>query len=124
MGDEEVLDFLRVDVHPARDDHVALAVGQEQVAVGIDIPDVAERRPRGVPGIAALAGLGLVPEVPEIHPTLEIDDSLLTGRKLLAAVVADVQRAPGGPADRARLIKPLLRGDPGRAVAFGAAVVL
>src|SRR6516164_1992214 len=45
MGDQHVLGLLRVDVHPARDDHVGLSVGEIEVAVLVEIADVAERRP-------------------------------------------------------------------------------
>ena len=47
VGDEQVLGFLRIDVHAAADDHERLAVGQEQEAVVVEVADVAERRPVG-----------------------------------------------------------------------------
>ena len=43
--DQQVLRLLRIDVDAARDDHVGLAVGQVQVALGVDVADVAERGP-------------------------------------------------------------------------------
>ncbi len=42
---EDVLRFLRVHVHAARDDHVRLAVGEVEEAVLVDLADVAEGRP-------------------------------------------------------------------------------
>jgi hypothetical protein len=50
MSDEHVLGLLRIDVHAARDDHVRLPVGQVQVAVLVEVPDVAERAPAPVVG--------------------------------------------------------------------------
>jgi hypothetical protein len=55
MADQQVLDLLRIDVHAAGDDHEALAVGEEQIAVLVDPADVAERRPAVL--VAALGGL-------------------------------------------------------------------
>src|SRR5260221_7949632 len=39
--DEHRFDFRRIDVHAARDDHVALAIAEEEIAVGIEIAHVA-----------------------------------------------------------------------------------
>ncbi len=36
-------DFGRIDVHPARDDHVPLAIVEKQIAVGIEVSDVTAR---------------------------------------------------------------------------------
>src|SRR5262249_31331588 len=43
MRGEDVLDLERVDVHAARDDHVVLAVGDEEIAVGVEVAHVADR---------------------------------------------------------------------------------
>ena len=45
VADEHVLGLARVDVHAAGDDHVRHAVGQVEVAVVVDVADVAERGP-------------------------------------------------------------------------------
>ena len=42
---EQVFDLLRGDVLAAADDHVLLAVGDRQVAVGVEPPDVAGAEP-------------------------------------------------------------------------------
>ena len=42
VGEELALDLGRVDVHAAADDHVDLAVAQEQVAVLVELADVAD----------------------------------------------------------------------------------
>ena len=43
--DEQVLGFLRVDVHAARHDHERAAIGEEQVAVVVEVAHVADGRP-------------------------------------------------------------------------------
>jgi len=45
VRDQHVLGLLWVDVHAARNDHVGLAVGEIEKAFGVEIADVAERRP-------------------------------------------------------------------------------
>ena len=63
MGDQHVLGLLRVDVHAARDDHVALAVGEIQKTFGVEIADVAERRPAlVVVGLLRLLGIVVIGE--------------------------------------------------------------
>ena len=57
VGDQLVLDFLRVDAHSAGDDRVALAIGQGQVTVLVEIADIAQGRPCRVERIADVAGL-------------------------------------------------------------------
>ena len=49
---EGVLDLLRIDVDPTGDDHEALAIRQEQIAVLVEVSDVADGAPvvvRGMP---------------------------------------------------------------------------
>ena len=43
MTDQLGLDFSRIDVHSPADDEVGAAIGEEEVAVGIDVAVVAER---------------------------------------------------------------------------------
>src|SRR6185312_9790150 len=62
VSGQDVLRFLRVDVDPAGDDHVARPVGQVQVAVRADVADVAHRAGHAVAG-AARGGLLRVAEV-------------------------------------------------------------
>ena len=48
------LDLGRIDVHAAADDEVRAAVGEEEVAVVVDVADVAERevrRPGSAPSV-------------------------------------------------------------------------
>src|SRR5215831_242061 len=48
MGDQQVLAFLRINVHPAGDDHECPPVGQIDVAFLVDIADIADRAHRAV----------------------------------------------------------------------------
>ena len=45
VGDEQVLGFLRVDVHAARHDHEVAPVGEVEVAVVVEVAHVADGRP-------------------------------------------------------------------------------
>ena len=45
VGDQDVLGLLGIDVHPTGDDHVRLAIGEEEEPVGVEVADIAERRP-------------------------------------------------------------------------------
>ncbi len=123
VRDQQVLGLLRVDVHAARDDHVRLAVGQVEVAVGVDVADVADRR-RGAAGAAALGRLVGIAPVREVRGPVEPDRARLPLRHLVAVVVEDQQRAGDAVADRARVGEPLLAVAPREAVGLGGAVVL
>ena len=108
VGEQRALDLGRVDVHAARDDHVGLAVAQEQVAVLVEVPDVAD----GEEALQAVGvGLVLVLEYSK-SPCAErhVHGADLAGRQPLAVVVedADLGARPRLP-DRARLRQPLLR---------------
>ena len=63
MGEEHALDLGGIDVHAAADDHVGLAVAEEQVAVVVEVADVADGEE---PGLAVRLGLVLVLEVLEL----------------------------------------------------------
>ncbi|MNE23155.1 hypothetical protein D3C80_1163980 [compost metagenome] len=122
MLDQQVLDLLRIDVHPARDDHEALAVGQEQIAVLVQPPDIAQGGPA-----ARVIGGGRLLRVVVIFErviALEIDVADHARRQFVALVVADVDDAEVGAAHRSRLPQPLFRVDDGHAVALGPSVVL
>ena len=106
---EHVLDLLRVDVHPAGDDHERAPVGQEQVAVLVDVADVAERGPVGV--LRVLRGRASSPgrcgSRTAACVALEVHRADLARRAARApSSVADAQRrrapparpSPGGPA--------------------------
>ena len=122
VGDEQVLDFLRVDVHAARDDHEVLAIGEVEEAVGVDVADVAERRPAFA--AARVRGLLRVVVVLEGGAVGEVDGAGLARRQHAAVLVEDTQLADQRAADGAAVREPLLRVAGDEAVALGAGVVL
>uniref|UniRef100_A0A0N4Z3R1 Transcriptional regulator n=1 Tax=Parastrongyloides trichosuri TaxID=131310 RepID=A0A0N4Z3R1_PARTI len=109
------------DIHPARDDHEALAVGQEQIAVLVQPPDIAQGRPAA----RVIGGRRLVRVVVVFERVLalEIDVADLARRQLIPFIVADMDHAEIGLAHRAGLLQPLVRVDDGHAVALGPGVV-
>ena len=123
---EMALGFLRVDVHAARDDHVRLAIGEVEIALGVEVADVADREE-----IAAIRrrGLLLVLVVVEarlgIGRRLEEDRAFAHGFGDRRSVVIEQMHLAAGPVstDGALVRQPLLRADQ-RAAAFGARVVL
>ena len=65
---DAALDLGRIDVDPSRDDHVALAVAQEEVAVFVEVTDVADREVAlFVEGLLRLLFVALVFEVGGTH---------------------------------------------------------
>ena len=121
MGDDEVLDLLRIDVHAAGNDHEALAVGEIEIAVRIDLPDIAQRRPAMlVGGGRRLLGVVMIGERRAVR---EIDHAFLPDRYLVAVLVADVDHADQRAPDRALALEPFLRGDQRESVAFGAGII-
>src|SRR3546814_10283841 len=76
MGDEQIFDLLRIDIHAARDNHEALSIGQIQIAVGVDMPDIAERAPLRMVRMTRIACLFGVVEILEIPSALEIDEAV------------------------------------------------
>ena len=63
VGEQDVLDLLGVDVDAARVDRERLAVGEVDVAVVVEVADVAER---ATCSAACLRGLGLVAVIAEV----------------------------------------------------------
>src|SRR6266545_5047781 len=110
VGEEHPLDLARIDVHAPRDDHVDLAVAEEQVAVLVEIADVAD----GEEAVPAIGGrLGRVALVLEVRlGQRHVHGADLTGGELVPVIVEDTDLAARpGLADRARSLHPLLRGD-------------
>ena len=99
-----------------------LAVGEVEIAVLVEIADVAERRP----AVAAIGGFGLggIVAIGEGRPAVEIDDAVDARRQGLARLlVDDADMADKGASDRAAMGEPFLRSDDRDAVAFGAGVI-
>ncbi|CKT39602.1 Uncharacterised protein [Mycobacterium tuberculosis] len=122
MGDQEVLRLLRVDVHAAGDDHVVAPAGQEQVAVVVEIADVADGYPAVL--VARRRGFRRIVEVFEGVPALEIDFARLVRRQLAAVGAHDVHPALYGLADRTRMRQPILGCDQRRPAGFRGGIVL
>ena len=123
---EQVLDLLRVDVHAAADDHERLAVGEEQVALVVEVAEVADGRPErvlGVPGGRRLLRVVVVGE--RLVVALEVDRPDLArpaarrrpGRTSAGCPSRDRPTVPG-------VRQPVLGSDVGGAVGLGARVVL
>ena len=86
---EHVLGLLRVDVHAAADDREALAVGEVEVAVVVEVADVAEVEPAlRAAALGRLLGVAVVLEAR--RRGLEPDVADLADRQLVVVVVADV----------------------------------
>src|SRR5690606_34609896 len=62
-ADQRILDFGGVDIDAARDHHVALAVAQKQIAVGVEVADVTDADQAVAAGLGARPGLAVVVEV-------------------------------------------------------------
>src|SRR6476620_7950801 len=75
--DQHRFDLRRVDVDAARDDHVALAVAQEDVAVGVLVADIAHRHEVAQRDLAALGVVVVVGEFREMGPA-QVDLADLT----------------------------------------------
>src|SRR5215831_2242223 len=92
-----------------------------QEVVGIDVAYVTERRPTlGILGLGGLLRIVVVGERPAVG---EIDRAGLAARQLVAGLIADLDRAEHGAADRALVREPVGGVAHGEAVALGTAVV-
>ncbi len=87
VRDERPFDFGRVDVDAAADDHVARPVAQEEVAVFIEISDVADRE--GLPVERRRGGLRIVAILERSARRLEVDVADLASGQVVAVVVDD-----------------------------------
>ncbi len=123
--DERRLDLRGVDVHAAADDHVDLAVRQEDEPVVVDVAHVAEREhPRLEVDVLGLLGGVVVLEV-GAEEVAEVERADLVGAELLA-VLADHEQLAGRRrrADGPRVVEPFLRLGPRRDASLGGAVAL
>ena len=126
MQGQAVLDLLGVDVHAAGDDREGPAVGEEEVAVLVDMADVPGGRPVGVLGVLRLTGARVVVVVAEREfLALEVHGSRLPDGQHLAVLTADPQLAEeAAAAHGARLAQPLVGADEGDPVGLRRRVVL
>ena len=122
VGDEDVFGFLGVDVHAAGDDGVGFAVGEVEVAVGVQVADVAERGP-AIWRVRAGGGGGVV-VVFEGGAAGEEDVAGFAGGERGAGFrVQNFDLADRRAADAAAVGEPVSGIDNGDAIAFGAGVV-
>src|SRR4029078_622807 len=66
-ADQRVLDLRGIDVDAARDHHVALAVAQEERAVGVEVADIADADEAVAAGFGPGLGLAVVVEIRHRH---------------------------------------------------------
>src|SRR5215831_639066 len=122
MHDENIFDLLRVDVHATGDDRVGDPVGEEEIALLVEVADVPEGAPTlGVEGFRRLDWVVVVLERP---PSLEPDGARLAWWQLLASGAEDVHGGVLRAAHRPRVGEPLLGADGDKAIALAARVVL
>ena len=122
VGDQQVFALLRIDVHPARDDHEGRPVGQIQEPVGVDVAHVPHRRHCAVGG----SGFGRAARVLKILERighLEPQRSGLAGRTGLHFVVQHMQLAGHYAPDRAPVRQPLSAVTGAESHAFGGPIV-
>src|SRR3546814_20217363 len=105
-----ILDLLRIDVHPARDDHEALAVGQVEEAFFINFTHIAEGRP--ALAVAARRGLFRIIMIFKDIFALEEDGAFLAdGAFGLVVLAHDMDRSADSAAGGA-LVRPPSLGVP------------
>ena len=123
MRDQEVFALLRVDVDTAGDDHERRSIGQVEVAVVVDVADIADRR-HGPVGRAGLGGLDRVVEVGEFAHGREPQRSGLTFCSRLHVLVEHMHLARHHLTDSSPMAEPLLAVAHRETEEFGSAVVL
>ena len=109
MRYKQPLYFRGVHVDPARDDHEVLSISEIEVALLIQITHVANGSPTsGVKGLVSLPGFV---EVFEACHLGKVDLTHFAYRQLLEIIVENFRNAGQWPADRPRMVKPILRVD-------------
>ena len=103
MGEQHVLDLARVDVDAAPQHHVARAVGEVEVAVVVEVTDVADRERVVAPRGRCLRVITVVVEAPTTRRA-GVDETFRTRRQLVA------RRRGCAPRHRATACRP----SPGR----------
>ena len=120
---EHAFDLGRIDVDAARDDHVDLAVAQEQVAVLVEVADVADgEEPVRAGSRSVFSASSLYSKLPVASDMYTVPISPGGSSLPSSSRIADLRARPR-LADRAGLLEPLLGGDD-RAAALGRRVVL
>src|SRR3984957_17691811 len=116
------LDFGRVDVDAARNHHVALAIADEDVAVRVDVADVARGDKTVALDLGALLRLVVIGEIRIIrYPRIDLADLALRQHPAILADEAQF-RARRYLADGAGLLQRVLGIGEGHRAGFGRAV--
>src|SRR6185436_11692931 len=89
------LDLGRIDVDAARDHHVALAIADEDIAVGVDVTDIARGDEAVAIDLGTLFRLVVIGEV-RIAGDARIDFADLALRQFFAVVADEAQFGPRG----------------------------
>ena len=118
---QQVLRLLRIDVHPARDDHERRPVREVDVTVLVDVAHVPQRPP--APIVGDRRGLSWRLEVLERGSALEVQLPRLTDGKLGPVLADHVHRRPR-LADRSRVSEPLVWPDRRSSESLCPAVIL
>ena len=121
MSHQMVFNLLRVNVHAARNDHEAFAVGEIQIALFIEPPDVAKRGPAMLVGRAF--GFLRVVMVAERRGAFEENRAFLAHRDIVAIIVANMHDGIQRPANRALVRQPLFARDKGNSLPFGSGII-
>jgi hypothetical protein len=93
VGEQHGLHLGGIDVHAARDDHVGLTIAQEQVAVVVDVADVAHGEELAGTVRRGLVGIVVVVELPQ--RLTEVDEARHARWALVALLVDDPQHHAG-----------------------------
>ena len=104
VGDEDVLGFLRIDVHATRHDHERAAIGEVEVALVVEVAHVADASPSRASsnGLLRLRSSLWYSKPGRLAARLEEHGADVAGRDVVAVFVDDVDRREHRPADRTR----------------------
>ncbi len=123
VAEQGGFDLGGVDVHPARDDHVDLAVAEEEIPIRIQISEVSDGEEVTDPVPLRLPLVLVVAEAAGVH--LHVDGAEFARGQPVAVVVEDGQLADRpGLADRPRPFEPVLGGRESAAALTGRVVLL
>ena len=123
-ADQCVLDLGGIDVDPARDHHVALAVAQEQIAVGVEIADVADADEAVAPGFRTGRRVAVIVEIGNRGLPHEDLAGFVDVAKSAVGPEDFHDAALDGAADGAGLLQRLRRAMPDRDAGLGRAEIL
>ena len=66
MGEQDVLNFSRINIHPTGDDHMGRTICQVEIPLLVQVSDVSQRRPAAI--IVRTGSFQRVLEVLELRP--------------------------------------------------------